>query len=142
MKDAISEVLETMFFVIVEFEGDASTYKPCCCQSTISIRSEDEKQTNIIFRAVEDFARTLTANFLGKTEDEVFPEDLEDTIKELTNMLGGSYVSRSTGRQWRLGIPHFEKPDGHAVQEEALGIPLFWFGEFVGEIVLQPSSLD
>ena len=139
MKDAISEVLETMFFVVVEFEGDTpSTTEAFSCQSRIRLFGKAATSTDLIFRITEGFARTLTANFLGKPEDEVLMADMEDTLKETANMVGGNFISRKIDGKWRLGIPYFVSGMDEPINYHGLKTLLFYCGELVGEVAELP----
>jgi hypothetical protein len=137
MKDAISEVLETMFFVMVEFEGDASQEPSYSYQSRIRLLDEAKSPIDIVLRVTEGFARTITANLLGKNEPEVETVDIEDTLKETTNMVSGNYIGRISNSKWRIGIPGLEEPakDSSTNDIETL---FFLFGELVGEVIVTP----
>jgi hypothetical protein len=51
----------------------------------------------------------VTANFLGTDEGAVDIEDMEDSLKELANMVGGSFLAQSSDKNWRMGIPHVQR---------------------------------
>ena len=53
----------------------------------------------------DSFAKLITANLLGMDEGEVTPDDIEDTMKELANMVVGNYQSRLGTGTWELGFP-------------------------------------
>jgi hypothetical protein len=93
-----------MFFTIVDFEEGAPEDQPFDYESEIDL-ANDQGRIVISFRANKQFARTLTANFLGIEEDAVNENDLEDSVQELTNMVGGGYHSRMHDGHWQLGIP-------------------------------------
>lgn len=139
MKDAISDVLETMFFVMVDFEGDPMSDPFYYCESHIALYGEKSTQMSIHVRIVESFAKVITANFLGKAEDDIVSEDIEDTVKELTNMIGGNYIAR-TDRRWRLGIPMIRKTLGETPDGKASVLSLFCLNAFVGMVILQSDS--
>ena len=136
MKSAISEVLETMFFVLIGFVTQASTTSACRFGSKIELYNDHHKM-EISFRVTESFARMITANFLSKDEDEVVSEEMEDVIKELANMVGGNYMSRIESEGWQLGIPwSFDKLED--VREgEYPGMDLAYLGERVGMVDFQ-----
>ncbi len=133
MKDAISEVMETMFFLPVDFESEGEQHPPYWCRSTISMTHmhHPERRCEITFYFMEPCARTIAANFLAKTEDEVTREEIEDTLKEVANMVGGSFLFNSKLDEYQLSIPRFqwlqegqELPDGiERVAFHSLGEP-------------------
>lgn len=135
MRAAISEVLETMFFSLAEFDhgpGPAPAYE---FVASISLFNE-ERRMDIQFKLKAAFARMITANLLGLDEDDVAMEDLEDTLKELTNMVGGNYQARLTDAAWRLGIPRLERPEQGATAC-ASDLVFSCFGEPAGALELQ-----
>jgi CheY-specific phosphatase CheX len=113
MKDAISNVLETMFFFVPAFEMKASLQSldhwPFVLESSITITGEAQR-LKLLFRATRGFASMITANFLGVAQEEVLDEEMEDTLKELANMVGGDYLARMPSENWELGIPKIEQP--------------------------------
>ena len=58
-----------------------------------SILTESDGRIVISLQVSEEFARMITANFLGIGEDQVKDDDIEDSMKELANMVGGA-ISR------------------------------------------------
>jgi hypothetical protein len=70
MKDAISNVLETMFYVVPLFESNGSqgcgSVLSFDLESNIEILDESEGM-ELYFRVTEHFARIITANFLDET---------------------------------------------------------------------------
>lgn len=132
MKSAISEVLETMFFVLIEFVAPRSNSPSWYCGSKIQLFN-DSRKIDISFRVTEPFARMITANFLSKNEEEVAQEEMEDVVKELANMVGGNYMSRIENEGWQLGIPRFEisqEANGGGLE----GMQLFYRGTGVGVV--------
>jgi hypothetical protein len=114
MKQAISNVLETMFFFLPSFIDDGTELPGnvgvCEIATTISV-TNDSEHIKILFWATEHFARMTTANFLGMGESEVQKEDMVDTVKELANMIGGDHLARLAPGSWQLGIPCLESPE-------------------------------
>jgi hypothetical protein len=113
MKDAISNVLGTMFFLVPAFaEGESPrgfNQGPFFLESSIAI-SGDSQRLRLCFQATRAFASIITANFLGVGQEEVTTEEMEDTLKELANMVGGDCLSRLPAGNWDLGIPVLEPP--------------------------------
>lgn len=139
MKDAISEVFETMFFVMVDFPADALEIEKDWCESRIGLYREKVRQQEIAFRFHKDFARMLTANLLSKREDGVAEDELEDAMKELANMVGGSYLSRLHQDAWELGIPHLLSP-GKETDEGLRQLSVSYFGAPAGEIRIHSNA--
>jgi len=104
LKDVISEVLESMFFALVEFEESGLGDGTFDYASEILL-SNHKGSIAICLRVREEFARMITANFLGIEERQVDEDDLKDSLKELTNMVGGGYHERFNYADRHLGIP-------------------------------------
>ncbi len=105
--DVISEVLETMFFAMVEFE-ECGPGRPFDYESQIRLINHKGRIV-ISLRVSEEFVRMITANFLGIEEYQVKDDDLEDSLKELANMVGGGYHAHINSPDWRRGIPRVFK---------------------------------
>ena len=139
LKSAISEVLETMFFTSVEFDQLDESHQSDYYRSTkISLFSEG-KNLNITFCLMESFAKMISANFIGIDEEDVAEEEVEDVMRELTNMIGGNYMGRMALDSWQLGIPSlgsFEDAPGGQVYS----LSFSFMGDHVGLVVLQAVS--
>lgn len=122
MRDAISNVLETMFFLVPAFQDvenlETLPHNLFFLESSITITG-DKQHFQLLIRATKAFGTVITANFLGVSQEEVVLEELEDTLKELANMVGGDCLSRLPPANWKLGIPRLEKPA--ASRDEASG---------------------
>ena len=103
LRDVISEVLEAMFFAMVDFE-ECGPGRPFDYESEIHLLNHNGRIA-ISLRVSEGFARMLTANFLGIEEYQVNDDDLEDSLKELANMVGGGYHAPSIIRIGNWGYP-------------------------------------
>lgn len=139
MMTAISDVLETMFFTMVDFEdGVVDGGEPWFCEASIEA-SLDAGRVALFFRLSEDFARTATAGLLGSSEEQVSPEDVEDAMKELANMVGGNFLSRLDEKDVRLGIPAFRMASGRegAQGADCEKLNLYCLGDHVGEALLE-----
>jgi hypothetical protein len=113
MRDAISNVLETMFFLVPAFKENEnlkdSQPNPFFLDSSVTITGE-RQHFRLLIRATRAFVTIITANFLGVGQEEVVVEEMEDTLKELANMVGGDCLSRLPPDNWKLGIPKLEQP--------------------------------
>lgn len=133
MKDAISEVLETMFFVFVDFDDGLTVRQLGECESRVSLVN-GEGALDIFLMTSREFARMISANMLGVEEQEVTSEDLEDTMKEFANMVGGNYKARvDINNQWELGIPRFRQLD-NAEGSSGSGLVFSCYGRPMGEV--------
>ncbi len=110
MRDVISEVLETMFFAMVEFEQFEPGNRPFDYESEIHLLNHQGRIV-ISLQVSEEFARMITADFLGIRQDQVKDDDIEDSMEELANMAGGGYHARINDGNWQLGIPRAWKID-------------------------------
>ncbi len=92
----------------------------------------------ISLRVSEEFARMITANFLGIEEDQVDDDDLEDSLKELTNMIAGGYHAHINDVDWQLGIPRARKigPEEMDTAQAAAGLGFAFFGEPAGSALV------
>lgn len=139
MKDVISETLETMFFAMVDFEEGDAARQPFDYGSRICIYNHDGRM-EISFRVSRGFAKMITANLLGVDEEDVTEDDLEDSLREFSNIVGGGYHARIKSAQWRLGIPTAwkvapgESTDSRTGETEML---FHCFGEPMGAVVLE-----
>jgi hypothetical protein len=113
MRDAISNVLETMFFLVPAFEETQSSQTfqngPFFLESSITMAGEAQN-LRLVFRVTKDFVSMITANFLGVEQKEVSVEEMGDTLKELANMVGGDCLARLPANSWELGIPKLDQP--------------------------------
>ena len=74
LRDVISEVLETMFFAMVDFEEGGGAGRSFDYESEIHLLNH-EGRIAISLRVSEEFARMITANFLGIEENQVKDDD-------------------------------------------------------------------
>lgn len=145
MKDVISEVLETMFFAMVDFEEMESGGQPFDYESEIDLVNHAGRMA-IHLQVSEAFAKMITANLLGIEEDQVNEDFLEDSLRELANMVGGGYHAHMHSTEWQLGIPKASRiaPDGKEAARTVEVLRFGFFGEPAGTAYLQylPSSTN
>lgn len=110
MKQAISNVLELMFFMSIQIDEDGMVSEdwPAEGQAFIGARLDFcgpvSGAVNLLVPVA--LAREITANFLGLDEGEVTADQDRDTVKEALNMVGGHMLSLTeTPAEYRLGIP-------------------------------------
>ncbi len=111
MKTSISEVLETMFFLPLDFPEDLNFEEEIktgddnpLVSSKIDFSGPIEG--TMFFIIPWKLACSLTANFLGIEEDEVDQQGVDGTVKELLNMITGKAFSAYDDQLvFNLGIP-------------------------------------
>ncbi len=141
LKDVISEVLETMFFAMVDFEECGPEEVSFDYESEIDLLNHSGRIA-ISLRVSEEFARMITANFLGVDEQQVDDDDLSDSLKELANMVGGGYHAKINHMGWQLGIPRAWKiePEKRDKTESPEGVVFAMFGEPAGSAAVNYLS--
>jgi len=143
MKSAISEVLETMFFIVVDFGGAAGpSSTPCSYQSRIDLVSQ-QQGARITMRFTAPFALALSSNFLSKDEGKVPEEELKDVLKELTNMIGGVFKGHidKGSTVWFLGIPVCEALSSLPAGPFA-SVSVHLDGAYAGDVILEVIPLS
>ncbi len=137
LKEVISEILETMFFAMVEFQDCGRGDRRFDYESEIELQKH-EGRIAISLQLSEEFARMLTAGFLGIDENQVKDEDLQDCMKELVNMIGGGYHARINDGAWELGIPRVWEigADSTHRAQAAVRLDFSFFEEPAGSAVL------
>jgi len=115
LKEAISRVMETMFFLPVQFaEGPRTLGQWLPCDATvleafIDFRAHRSGRGFLLVPA--PCVREMAANFLGLPQAEVSEEQAQDTLKEAVNMMMGQMLSLlDRGGGYALGIPRFGGP--------------------------------
>ena len=97
MRNSISKVLETMFFLPLEFPEtpDPDSYRPLEDQGALVTRLgfTGPFSGHIHLFIPEDLAVSLTGSFLGNEEDAVLREHVTETVKEMINMIAGNTFS-------------------------------------------------
>jgi len=116
MREAISDVLETMFFQPVEFADNNCTLqewfygKQPLLGATLNFNGP--LAGSMYFLIPFRMAGEITANFLGLREEEINGEQKRDTIKEAINIIGGRMFSLFDKKgAFRLGIPELIEED-------------------------------
>lgn len=98
LRDAVTEVLETMFFASVGEE----TAEGCAGDSLIAtLRFVGSPSGSFSLAVSREAAVEMAANFLGCEEDEGGDEagsgQPEEVVREMANMVCGSFLSRVEG---------------------------------------------
>jgi len=111
MKNSISEVLETMFFLSLDFfHNDAdirdlwTTGKDRIVAAKLNFSGPFSGYA--IFCIPKKSALSITANFMGKYEEEISDDQINGTVKEIINMIIGNTFSRyNPDVVFNLGLP-------------------------------------
>ena len=111
MKDSISEVFETMFFVPLDFDDavDAGALKgDRLKEEMLSARLEFEGPLSgeFFFMIPKRLALSLTAGFMGEEIKAVCLDKIYGTVTEMINMVAGNFFSRLDNKAvFDLGLP-------------------------------------
>lgn len=110
LREAISNVLETMFFQPVQIVDNDRTLLEWFSQNesllgtTLDFNGPLSGSLYLIIpmKVVSE----ITANFLGLRAEEIDEGQKRDTVKETLNMIGGNTLSHSDRKSvFKLGIP-------------------------------------
>ena len=117
LKQAISNVLESMFFLPVQMIDDRSHLDSWSQQNTnlwhVRVRFSGPVKGAFFLLVPYQLAREITANFLGLSESEVESVQEVDTIKEALNMIGGFVLSQlEKADEYQIGIPEMVASEG------------------------------
>lgn len=102
---SIFEVMETMFFLTLEEQGDSDNIgKKALKTSAISFSGAF---SGTIFLSIpEPLLQNMTQDFLGQNIDTLTDEHVDGTLKEALNMIAGSALTRVDNTAYMgLGIP-------------------------------------
>ncbi len=138
MMGAISEVLETMFFEFVDFGAFPADSETKYLETAIDVRTAD-RMLRITILVTEPFSRSLTSNFLSKDTGTVTADELEDMMKELANMIGGSFLAGTGKDDWLLQIPAFISHKSSAANAPG-ALQLSSMGTHVGSVFIHTTQ--
>ena len=112
LKEAISDVMETMFFLPVQFADKTCPLGPWfsgegeMLESSVDFKCPGSGR--IFLFAPRAGVEEMSANILGIEADEVSEGQVSDTLKEAINMMTGRMLSLLAGKgDFTLGIPRF-----------------------------------
>lgn len=110
LKQAISNVLDTMFFLPVQIIEESSFWDNWSQQKLplwhVAVGFSGPVKGSFFLLVPAGLAQEITANFLGLDEAEVAPSQESDTIKEALNMIGGYVLSQvDQADEFQIGIP-------------------------------------
>ena len=137
LKEAISDVMETMFFLPVQFADKTCPLGPWfsgegeMLESSVDFKCPGSGR--IFLFAPRAGVEEMSANILGIEADEVSEGQVSDTLKEAINMMTGRMLSLVDQEgSFALGIPRFAGAwNGKSAPEEAdfSGLLLFDTGK-------------
>lgn len=116
MKASISNVLETMFFLMVQISGGHCTPQEWFPRSQPLMGATlnfNGPVTGTFYLLIPlNMAEQIAANFLGLNAEEINVEQRKDTVKEALNMIGGGILSNmEQNGAFKLGIPKMIEED-------------------------------
>ena len=110
MREAISNVMETMFFRLVQVPDANGTLQEWFARdrnllgATLTFNGHSAGSIYLLMPA--EMADEMTCDFLGLEIDKVSEEQRKDIVKEALNMIGGHTLSISDGTgAYQIGIP-------------------------------------
>jgi CheY-specific phosphatase CheX len=109
MTTSISEVMETMFFLPVEFGKEATLAqygmdkkKLMACHLAFT----GDVSGSLFLLVPENLVAEMTENFMGESKDHLTSEYLSGTLTEMLNMVCGNALSKTDSKvPFELGIP-------------------------------------
>ena len=109
VKTSISEVMETMFFLPVEF-GRETTLAQCGIEKEDNLACRlsftGDVSGYLILLSPEKFITEMAENFLGESRELFTQEHLSGTLTEMLNMICGNALSKIDSLvPFELGIP-------------------------------------
>ena len=110
MKTSISDVLETMFFMPLEFSDpvELGPYVEDPAKELLGSKLDfgGPFSGSIFLLLPSGLAQVMTANFLGEEKERVTRNQVTDTIKEIVNMITGKMFSVYDHEAiFELGLP-------------------------------------
>jgi CheY-specific phosphatase CheX len=117
LSDAVTEVLEKMFFI----EATAAPSQVSAQPQSIVVELEFDGDPPGVFRMslAREAASQIAADFLGEDVSSLSVPQVEDVVKELANMICGAVLSRvESSATFRLAAPNI-LPVEHAVVNDS-----------------------
>jgi len=110
MKNSISDVLETMFFLPVDFNDSVSLDEFWDLDkdkiTAARLNFDGPLSGYSILYIPEKLAVSITADFMGKEEKGISDKQVKETVKEITNMITGNAFSLYDPEAvFNLGVP-------------------------------------
>jgi CheY-specific phosphatase CheX len=117
MKNSISDVLGTMFFLPVDFDDSVSMEETWDLNKNKIIAAklnfDGPLSGHCILYIPEKLAVSITADFMGKEKDDISDNQVKETVKEINNMITGNTFSLYDPEAvFNLGVPELVGLDG------------------------------
>jgi len=114
LKQAISSVLETMFFLPVQIVEGNNLREDWSQQDSgiwhVRVQFSGPVNGSFFLLVPAGLAREITANFLGLDEADVGSGQESDTVKEALNMIGGYALSQvEKADEYQISIPEIAR---------------------------------
>ncbi len=128
MTGSISEVLEIMFFLPMDFrigvKADALWGSEKGKILAVRLEFTGPFAGCFIFTLPDQLALSFTANFIGGDEKKTTKEDVRETVKEVINMVAGNTFSKLDDQAvFDLGVPEPSSfDDAKAMQKKSENI--------------------
>lgn len=123
MMTSISDVLETMFFMPLDFVTDGSDTPAAMTggiAATLTFNGPDKGF--FALSLPESMARDICADFLGIDGQRVGLKDMTGTVQEMINMLAGNTLSLyDADVVFDLGVPESTAPETIAWEGSGIG---------------------
>ncbi len=113
LKESISEVFATMFFMVPEEEPSLrESLSPEMVDGwlhgQLEVKHEDEA-VRVCVLAPPELARELAANILSMDPEDLSQDDMLDAFREMLNMVVGNLLTTvDQESQWHMGLPQAE----------------------------------
>jgi CheY-specific phosphatase CheX len=122
MTTSISEVMETMFFLPVEFGQTAVLSRTGLDDKDILVcrlAFSGDICGHVILAAPEPLIREMAENFMGEPRDQLTQDHLTGTLMELLNMVCGNALRYTPANTpFELGIPEMIDPSEIAADSQ------------------------
>lgn len=108
MKNSISEVMETMFFLPVEFREESflETAEIGRAPMGSSLRFTGDVSGAMVLIVPRDLLGEMGENFMGEHRDHLTQDHLSGTLTEMLNMVCGNALSKVAAKvPYELDIP-------------------------------------
>lgn len=118
LREAVDEVLETMFFV--QNEGQPVQDRPLEELVASRVDFEGNPSGMLTLRITRQAARGMAADFLGQDPAELPPDRTTEVVSELANMICGAVLSRvESETTFRLSPPLTAVETGYVLTKSA-----------------------
>ncbi len=108
MMNSISEVMETMFFLPVEFDQASGFEQAGLVPKTIAagLDFSGEASGFVTLVVPVELAHEMSANFLGEPREHLSEKQISETLTEMLNMVCGNGLGRvRVAKPFKLGLP-------------------------------------